>query len=526
MQAASRLSRRALLSGSAATLALPWVARRARAQPAPKISEAAWRELESCIPGGVMRPNDPRFVLLTQPENLRYFNPPADPNEPADPDAPLAVVRPRTPQEVACAIKWARQEGLPLVPRSGGHSYAGCSTVPGLVINTSAMQSVRLAAGVIVAGGGALFGNMLAAMRNIKEGRYTVTHGRCPGVGLSAYLMGGGYALDSPHLGMGCDRVVAVEMVLADGSIKFAWRNENQDLFWAVRGGGGGNLGIATEWHLDPIEVDKVTAFFGTWRLRDNAEQVFRTLLRAIEKAPDSLGAEMTVESTFAMRQSPWPYQVKLSCQLHGSIAEFEEILGKALAEADVATWEVCKEHRCQSRALLELPYWDAQGFFAESPVPNRYQETSLFCREITDKVIAELFRMWKDWPGKNLANKVSAALWTVYRTGGKVNAVLPGDMAFVHRDSKWMITTDINWSGADTPQAIATNLKWQRDVQNTLRAMPGLSGSYYNFPDPGLENHATEYWGTNLARLKAIKRQVDPNFVFTPPRNQWIIDR
>jgi FAD/FMN-containing dehydrogenase len=531
MQTRPQLSRRALLSGSAASLALPSLARSARAQPAPTASEAAWRELESCIPHGVLRPNDPRFVGLTRPENLRYFNPPANPDEPPDPNAPLAVVLPRTPQQVACAIQWARQQGQqgwPLVPRSGGHSYAGCSTVPGLVINSSAMQRVTMDGDYVVAEGGALFGNMLAALRNIsagsETGRYTVTHGRCPGVGLSAFLMGGGCALDSPHVGMGCDRVEGVQMVLADGQVVTASQTVRPELFWAVRGGGGGNLGFATKWWLRPIQVDKVTAFYGTWRLKDNAQHVFRILLRALDKAPDRMGAKMTVQTTYSTAESPWPYQVMLSCQLHGSLAEFDTILGKAIADADLATWEVCKYDRCQPKALLELPYWDAQEFFAEQPVPNRYQETSLFAREIPDTVIDELFRMWKTWPGKTWTDKVSAARWEVYRTGGKVNAVPADAMAFVHRTSQWIITTDIDWSGADTPQAIATNLNWQRGVQNALSAMLGNMGSYYNFPDPGLENHATAYWGSNLAKLTAIKLQVDPNFVFTPPHNQWIV--
>ena len=78
MQTSSQLSRRALLSGTAASLALPLLPRRSRAQ-SPAVSEAAWRELGRCIPSGVLRPNDPRFVRLTQPENLRYYNPPAKP---------------------------------------------------------------------------------------------------------------------------------------------------------------------------------------------------------------------------------------------------------------------------------------------------------------------------------------------------------------------------------------------------------------------------------------------------------------
>jgi FAD/FMN-containing dehydrogenase len=522
MRARSQLSRRALLAGTAASLALPSLPRSSRAQPA--ISAAAWRELERCIPGGVFQPNDPRFIRLTQPENLRYFNPPANPGDPPDPDAPFVVVRPRTSKEVACAIRWARDNNMPMVPRSGGHSYAGCSTVPGIVINASLLQGVRVQDGVVEAGGGALFGDMLAALRNIKAGsetgRYTITHGRCKGVGLSAYLMGGGWALDSPHAGMGCDRVAKVEMVLADGRIVIASETEDPEgLFWAVRGGGGGNLGFATKWWLEPIQVENVTVFNANWRLSDNAHAVFHTLLRALDAAPDRMGGELTVSATSTTIRSPWRYQIHLACQLHGSRDEFDTLMRRAIAEADAAERSVCSFNDCWSSDFQELPYWDAQEFFEEVSLPNRYQETSLFAREIPDSVIDLLFGIWPSWPGNTVGARV-----TVYRTGGKVNAVPADATAFVHRASKWMLTTDIDWSGGDSAQVVATNLRWQRAVHNAFADLLGKPGSYYNFPDPGLPDHARAYWGSNFERLVAIKRQVDPNSVFTPPRNQGIV--
>ena len=96
--------------------------------------------------------------------------------------------------------------------------------------------------------------------------------------------------------------------------------------------------------------------------------------------------------------------------------------------------------------------------------------------------------------------------------------------MAFVHRSSRWIITTDIDWGGGDTPQHIDENLKWQRLVHDIFFMTLGRPGSYYNFPDPGLANHARAYWGSNLAQLVHAKLQVDPDLVFTPPRNQWIV--
>lgn len=525
MQANSQLSRRAVLSGSAASLALPLLPRRSRAQSGPAVSEAAWRELDKNITGGVIRPNDPRFVRLTLPENLRYYNPPPQPGAGRpDPDAPFGVVRPHKPEEVAYAIKWSRDNNLPMVPRSGGHSYAGCSTVPGLVINSSAMQSVNVEDGLVVAGGGALFAHLLDRLRHIRAGseagRYTTTHGRCAGVGLSAYLMGGGWALDSVHAGMGCDRVEKVEIVLADGGPPvIVSENDPGGLFWAVRGGGGGNLGFATKWWLRPIiRDDKLTAFSGSWRLAGNAHSVYRTLLRALDAAPDTMGSEMTISTTSATIKSPWRYQINLSCQFHGSRADFDSILGAALAAADRAEERDCWFENCSSKDLRELPYWDAQEFFEVIGSPNRYQETSLFAREISDDFIGAIFGVWPSWPGT-----ASAARLTCYRLGGKVNTVPSDATAFVHRSARWIVTTDIDWSGGDSPQVVDDNLKWQRDVQNHFSTMLGNPGSYYNFPDPGLENPAPAYWGTNLPRLMQIKRRYDPQRVFNPPRNQGI---
>ena len=527
MQAKSQLSRRALLSGAAASFALPWVPRGSRALSSPIVSDAAWRELDRNITGGVQRPGDPRFVPLTQPENLRYYNPPGLGGSP-DPDAPFGVVRPHTAEEVAFAIKWARENNLPMVPRSGGHSYTGCSTVLGLVINSSAMQCVSVKHGLIEAGGGALFGNLLDTLRHIKTdcntGCYTITHGRCRGVGLSAYLMGGGLSLDSPYAGMGCDRVEKVEIVLADGRCVIASDTEHQDLFWAVRGGGGGNLGFATKWWLNPLAVQEVAAFYGIWRLGDNnSRSVFRSLVRAFEKAPDRMGAQIIVSTSSATFAGPLRYEIRLACLLHGSREEFDAILGPTLAEADRAESNECKFSNCSSKVCLELPYWDAQEFFEIQAIPNRYQETSVFAPEVSDAFIDEMFDIWATWPAS-----VAAARWSIYRLGGKVSTYAPDATAYVHRPYPWVISTDIDWNGcrSDDKQCInnlQVNLDWQRKVQNTFSEKLGGHGSFYNFPDPGLAEPARAYWGKNLPRLLEVKRRYDPDSVFTPPRNQGI---
>jgi hypothetical protein len=357
------------------------------------------------------------------------------------------------------------------------------------------------------------------ACETSRADRYAITHGRCRGVGLSAYLMGGGWALDSSFIGMGCDRVKKVEMVLADGQVVRASESgEHRDLFWAVRGGGGGNLGFATKWWLDPVPVQNVVAFSGSWQLSGNAQSVVQTLLRALDAAPDRMGAEITVSTSSVTVGSPWPYVITLAVEFHGSRDEFDSLLGPALTAANLAESRDCSFNNCSSQDCAELPYWDAQEFFDTRVYPNRYQETSLFAREVSDDVIAELFRIWPSWP-----KTVSAARFSLYRVGGKINAVKPDATAFVHRTYKWMLTTDIDWSNAGDRRHIDDNLKWQRDVFNGLSVMLQQPGSYQNFPDPGLDDHAKAYWGTNFPRLLQIKGRYDPDFAFTPPRNQGI---
>jgi FAD/FMN-containing dehydrogenase len=502
MHAQPRLTRRALLSGSVASLALPWVLRGVRAAPARGISDAAWKKLAGKITGGVLWPNDPRFVALTRPENLRYYNPPAPADASPDPDAPFAVVRPHNAKEVADAILWAQDVGCPMVARSGGHSYAGCSTIRGLVIHLGAMRQVKYDrnSSLLEVGGGALNGDIFAALRPSKR---AIVHGRCPAVGISAFLMGGGVGLAMREHGVGCDLVDSVELVLADGKkVRASASNEYKELFWAVRGGGGGNLGFATRWRLHTVPVDKFIAFTANWWSSDKKQEIFKRLVRALEAAPEQMGAQMSVFVTAL--NSPLPNRISLTGQFRGPLAKFQTILGSALAGAE-------------QKAVLELPYWQAQEFFEIEAEPNRYQETSLFADELSDTLIEEAFSLSRTLPGT-----AATARLTFFLTGGRVNKIKPDATAFVHRSSQWLINPIVEQWPADYAK-MDDDLKWQRKVLNRFAEILGGSSCYQNFSDPELDNHAEAYWGANLSLLSKVKAAFDPRSVFTPPRNQGI---
>lgn len=499
-------TRRTLLGGAAASAALPWFPRVARAEgPIPRYD---WDQLARAIKRPVLQPNDPRFVRLTQPENSYYFSTKAD-------EAPLAVVRPQTPSEVGIAIKWARDNNVPMVARSGGHSYAGCSTIHGLIINTGDLRSVRFDAAndLLDIGGGVLNGDIFAALKDVRyhgiPGGAAIVHGRCGAVGASAFLMGGGIGFDMRGYGIGSDLVDSVDIALADGSVVrnvSAKQGHNPDLFWAVCGGGGGNLGIATGWRLRPFAVAETVVFTATWDGTTETQPMFARLIRGLEQAPDNLGAQITVAAPKpGSKDAPSP-SIHLTGQFRGTRKAFDAAMRHLLDGAS-------------SQAVVDGPYWGVQAFLDQTPVPNKYQETSLFAGFLSDRAIDTTYQQLRGWAGASATAHV-----TFFRTGGRVNKRPAIASAFVHRSSEWLANTSLDLSDCASDDAVKANIVWLRGFHDALHAALPSLGSYQNFPDPGLANHREEYWGINLKRLQAMKRKLDPDFVFTPPQHQQIL--
>jgi FAD/FMN-containing dehydrogenase len=496
----STTSRRALLTGAGSLLLLPRIARAGitSAKPATRaVSEQAWRALAAKVKGGVVRPGDHDFIALSRPQNLRYAT-----------EVPLGVARPRDAVETNAAIAWCREQGIPMVLRSGGHSYAGCSATTGLIIHTGLMRQVRrinddtfeLEAGVV-------FSDVYRALEAAKDtnaGGMALPHGRCFGVGASAFLLGGGMGFTMRDFGLGCDRVLEAEMALPDGRVVRASAEQNTDLFWALRGGGGGNLGVALRFKVRAEPAKPVTTYRIVWNR--NVPAVFASLVRALEGAPDRMGSRIGIHATRTHESKP--NTLTLFGQLRGPKDEARAILAPALATAPPDT-----------DTMQTTQYWRGQKFLGIASPPNIYQVTSRYSARLSDGAIEDVVRRCRTWPG----TKASAAFF-MFHVGGRIRDIAPADTAYVHREAEWLTGTDVGWTEHDTPAVVATNLAWQREFHDASAALMPDGGSFQNFPDPGLANPAAAYYGANLERLVAIKRRIDPDGVFTPPRRQGII--
>lgn len=449
------------------------------------IPQSAWRRLAGQLTGGLLRPGDRGYPQLALPNNLRYRN-----------IKPGGIALCADARDVATCLRWAIYHGVPLTTRGGGHSYAGYSCTAGLMINLRQFNAAQYdeATGRVTIGGGIRNGSVYRALQIV--GR-SITHGRCPTVGAGGFLLGGGIGFDMRSNGIASDKLVSTEIVLANGEIVRASQNENPDLFWACRGGAGGNFGINTSFTLDTFPVDRCVEFQLGWD--DVSDEFLATLFLNFEQAPVELGAKIRLTPGIPLLGRPVPIHVGVIGQFLGPVAKLYEIIAPINALQAPS-----------NSVIQDMAYWNASAFLSEPGSPEYYQVRSRF---INGPVSSGLIAALRDWlPRWN--NAQGTCYISFFQTGGATRAFSPTATAFVHRHSEWLASLGISWSPAQSAASRYRAHRWQNRFYETITPLCG-GGAFQNFPDPSLNNWAEAYYGENLPRLRAIKTAVDPGNVF-----------
>jgi FAD/FMN-containing dehydrogenase len=494
------ISRRGFLAGASALAAgatvIPWTGS-ARAQ-ARQPSAAAWRQLADRISGPLLRAESFNLAQIARPYNLRYAA-----------DLPDAIALCRTPEDVAYAITWCNENRFPLVVQAAGHSYAGFSMrTGGLMINLLLMRSAKLAGDRVTVAGGMRNQDLYALL---EQNNSAITHGRCPTVGAAGFVLGGGIGFNMRSHGLACDQLVESQIVTADGKIRTISPQASGidgELYWACRGGGGGNFGVNTSFTLRTFAAEPLTVFLLAWTATTpSPDRVGLALIRALENAPVALGLG-TRMSFGAPRPSDRALghnvAISLIGQLRGSARTLDEILAPVYAIAKPQ----------QAMVWGDAPYWAAQKLLEEDDPPLFFQERSVFvAKGEAEKAAAANFHRLLEWPGTS----VSADL-RFFQTGGRVNETAAKATAFVHRNSEWIMDVGLNWGGSDPYALVAQNRAWQDRFYDAVRPY-STGGAYQNFIDPSLADWRNAYYRDNLDRLERIKKQVDPGRLFDFPQ-------
>ncbi len=410
---------------------------------------------------------------------------------------PAVIVLPTTATKVATAVRFARELGLEIVVRSGGHSAAGLKGADGcLVVDMSEMRGVEVDPRTRIArsNGGALLGELDVAAQ---------AHGLvCPtGVvghtGVAGLTLGGGVGRLQRHFGLTIDNLAAVEIATADGRLVRATEIDEPELFWGLRGAGW-NFGIATafEFRLQPFGPDLHRGFlaFPATQIQD-VWAVFRDYARS---APDSVSMIFGIDR--AGPDAGYPDDLVgrpiayLAWNHSGSADDVErDTAGLRLGPTPVTA------------TIGSMPYLDVQTAhdlaFAWG---SRSFIKSHNANDVRAEALDELVGLVATAPGE--------ATFSVTALGGAIGRVPEDATAYAGRASAFDVSTDANWTDPALDEASADWCRRALAVVEPDRAL----GAYANGnSDAGPEESRRIYGDAKLARLAALKREWDPDNVF-----------
>jgi FAD/FMN-containing dehydrogenase len=405
---------------------------------------------------------------------------------------PLAVIRPMDASDVAGCITFARRHDLPLSVRGGGHSVAGSAVRDGaIMLDLSGMKALWVdpATRTVRAGPGLTLGEFDRATQAFG---LATTLGVVSTTGIAGLTLGGGLGWLNGRYGLACDNLISADVATADGQLLRASAQENEDLFWSIRGGGG-NFGVVTAFEYQLHPVDLVLAGGLSYPL-EVAPRVLRHYDDFVKAAPDELSTAASLGLTPAGEPT-----VSIAVCYCGPIDEGERVL------RPLRTFQSPLDDQVQP-----MPYAVAQSARDEGyPSGRLHYWKSGWLREVTDGAIETLMRFVPQMPS-------SASGVGLQQLHGAASRVAPSATAFPHRAEQYDFLILSQWSEASDSDR---NVQWTRALFEAMQ--PHLEESVYvnNLGDEGSGRVRAAY-GENYPRLAAVKRTYDPDNVFRANQN------
>lgn len=455
------------------------------------------------LDGDVVLPGDPRYALAKQSANGQF-----------DAISPRAIAYCTSERDVRTVLAYAQHEAVPTAIRSGGHSFGGYSTSPGIVLDVSRLRTVDFSGTEVTLGPGTQMVDALAALA--PHGR-VIVGGTCPTVCVGGFLQGGGVGWQTRKFGMACDQLLEATVVLADGRIVRSSDDEHPDLFWALRGNGGGNYGVVTSYRLRPAPVTTVVNWMLTWPW-DAAADVAENWQQWAVDSPDDLAANLIVMNTDAATGVPMVFAygtwystpAALDQQLDALVAAVGTVPATRSATPMTPYQAMMEYYGCSD---LSTDQCHRVGYSPEARMPrNLFYRTRnrMFADPVSRSGVDRMLSTFTADPGPGQFRMI------YFETlGGQANRRARTDTAYVHRTTRLLAGFSLSltregYTAADVAAAESWLGQGYRDLQ------PGsLPESYQNYMDPSLESWRQAYYGENYPRLVQIKRQYDPHGFF-----------
>lgn len=417
---------------------------------------------------------------------------------------PRAIVRCATAAEVARTISFARRSGCEIAVRSGGHCFAGRSSTTGILIDLGPMCSVSMSDGIVEVGAGARLGDVYDAL---EPHGLTVAAGCGPTVGIAGLTLGGGLGILGRRYGLTSDQLVGAQVVLADGHVVDCDERRDEDLFWALRGAGGGQFGVVTKLVLRTVPAPAMTCFKLGWPIED-APGVIEAWQASAPFARDELAASLLVTVPADPQRAP---VATVFGAMAGAQAETEEELHALAAAAGATPASFSLEelpHRQAKRYLAEQAPGAAESEEPESPKLD-FSKSEFFRAPLPGDAVAGLVGGLVEGRAPGHARELDFTPWA-----GAYNRVPPDATAFVHRQELFLLKQAAVLDVGVPAAAVEAERDWLARSWALVHPW-GSGGVYPNFPDPDLDDPWHAYHGANLNRLARAKARYDPDNFF-----------
>jgi FAD/FMN-containing dehydrogenase len=419
---------------------------------------------------------------------------------------PALIARCTSPHDIAAAIRYGRDQRLPIAVRGGGHSLPGHSVCDGgIVIDLRRMNAVSVDPCGLRArvGGGALLSEV---DRATQEHGLVVPAGTVSHTGIGGLALGGGVGRLMRHFGLTIDNLISAEVVTADSDILRAGATKHSELFWAIRGGGG-NFGVVTEFELALHELSELLVLAMFHPPGDARTVLEHARMTMTANPPDEL-----YWTSFLRKAPPLPW-VPLESIGEPGIVSLIEWSGD-LKEGQTLLRGLQRDLNPMVWSLDVVPYTQMQSMTDDIFAHGQRTYIKAGCvRDLTVGVIDALIEH-----GSRVGSPASQI--EVVSMGGAIRRVAPEATAFPHRDAAWLLNIPAIWQ---TTAEDESEIAWVRSAFAALE--PHLTGGkYVNFMDTDEDAAVIAAYGSTLERLQAVKRWYDPDNVFR--LNQNIVPR
>jgi len=446
-------------------------------------------DLKTALRGEVIQPSDTNYD-----DARKLYNAMID-------KRPALIVRCVDAADVIACVNYARTNGILLAIRGGGHNgpgLGGCDN--GLVIDLSRMRSVRVDPDSKTAqvAGGCIWGDVDHATHPFGM---AVPSGIISTTGVGGLTLGGGIGHLARKYGLTIDNLVAVDIVLADGSMVKASESQHEDLFWAVRGGGG-NFGVVTSFTFRLCPVHTVMAGPMFWALED-APEVMRRYEDLITDAPEDLNGFFNFITVPPVPLFPEELYMRKVCGVVWCSLADPETTRKWLQPAQ--NW---------AEPLLvgvgPMPFPALQSFFDGLYTPGlQWYWKADFVNGFSEQSIAEHVKHGSQLPTMH-------STMHMYPINGAVHRVSPSATPFTYRNSKW---AEVIVGVDPAPENALKITQWARDYWQAVHPY-SAPGGYVNFMMNEGAARIEATYGENYAKLQQIKSKYDPENLFCVNQN------